>query len=529
MRRNRFSLGRNGDELPWARRARFNRAMRPRIYLAGLFHETHCFVPDITGLDQFRCRRDGAILARRGDGSQVDGALEVAARHGWEVVAGPDYGALPSGIVAHVVFEAFWADVEQSLRPALARGLDAIYLALHGAMVTDACLDPEGELLARIRALPGAAALPIFGVFDLHATFTAQMAALSNGLVGYRENPHVDARESAARAAELLARALASGQVPRTTWHHPPIVWPPTGAGSADRPVADLARLARAIEAEQPDIWAVNVVPGFAFADVPDAGVSFSVVTTGSEAAAQRALARLADCAWALRAAGVPRDLPIDDAIGAMSAGRTMSAGDGPVLFVEPADNIGGGAPGDGTGVLRAFVRRKVERAAVVIADPDSVAALAGLAIGDSTTLAIGGKRSALDEGPLSLAVTLVSRSDGRFTLEDRQSHLAASQGLAIDMGPCAVVRHADVTILLTSRKTPPFDLGQLRSQGIEPRGLAAIGVKAAVAHRRAYDPIARASFTVATRGPCASDLSILPYRHLRRPIYPLDAMASIP
>jgi microcystin degradation protein MlrC len=418
------------------------------------------------------------------------------------------------------VFEAFWADVDRTLRPALTDGLDAIYLALHGAMVTDACLDPEGELLARIRALPGAAALPIFGVFDLHATFTARMAALSDGLVGYRENPHVDARDSAVRAAELLARTLATGRRPHTFWRHPPIIWPPTGTGSADQPVAELARLARAIEAEDPEIWAVNVVPGFAFADVPDAGVGFSVITTGAEAAAQRALARLADCAWRLRAAGVPRDLPVDDAIRAMILGDN-----GPVLLVEPADNIGGGAPGDGTGVLRALVRHGVKRAAVVIADPEAVAALASLAIGASTTLAIGGKRSAIDEGPLTLAVTLVSRSDGRFTLEDRRSHLAASQGMAIEMGPCAVVRHEGVTILLTSRKTPPFDLGQLRSQGIEPRALAVIGVKAAVAHRRAYDPIARASFTVATRGPCASDLAILPYRHLRRPIYPLDPM----
>ena len=64
--------------------------------------------------------------------------------------------------------------------------------------------------------------------------------------------------------------------------------------------------------------------------------------------------------------------------------------------------------------------------------------------------------------------------------------------GVRIDMGPCAVVRHAGVTILLTSKKTPPFDLGQLRSQGIEPETLHVIGVKAAVAHCRAYDRIAR-------------------------------------
>ena len=79
--------------------------------------------------------------------------------------------------------------------------------------------------------------------------------------------------------------------------------------------------------------------------------------------------------------------------------------------------------------------------------------------------------------------------------------------GSHFDMGPCAVVRHTGVTILLTSRKTPPFDLGQWRSQGIAPEELSVIGVKAAVAHRKVYDPIAGTHFTVGTRGPCSSDL----------------------
>jgi microcystin degradation protein MlrC len=95
--------------------------------------------------------------------------------------------------------------------------------------------------------------------------------------------------------------------------------------------------------------------------------------------------------------------------------------------------------------------------------------------------------------------------------------------GAHIDMGPCAVVRHAGVTILLTSRKTPPFDLGQWRSQGIDPERLSVIGVKAAVAHRRAYDPIAKASYTVDTPGPCASNLRLLPFQRIRRPVFPLD------
>jgi microcystin degradation protein MlrC len=496
--------------------------MSKRIFLAGLFHETHGFTDDRTGLDLFRRSKGNALFARRGDSSPIDGVLEAAERHGWTVLPGADYGAAPSGLVLHEVFETFWQDIEPALKAALASGLDGIYLVLHGAMVTDACHDPEGELLARIRALPGAEHLPIFGVFDLHATFTARMAELSNGLVGYRENPHTDARESAIRAADLMARCLETGAVPRIYWRHPPIVWPPTGTGTADSPMADLERLARAIEAEDPDILAANVVAGFAFSDVPDVGVSFSIVTTGAKEKAEAALDRLSALAWELRTRGVPQDRPVDEVLAEIGPEP-----EGPVILVEPSDNIGGGAPGDTTGVLRALVRHGARRAGVVIADKEAVAALAGLEPGEKKTLAIGGKGSRLDEGPLTLEVEFLSRSDGRFTLEDKQSHLAASQGVHIDMGPSAVVRHGGITILLTSRKTPPLDLGQWRSQGVEPSALSIIGVKAAVAHRRAYDKIAKASFTVATPGPCASDLARLPYENVKRPIYPLDDLAE--
>jgi microcystin degradation protein MlrC len=193
------------------------------------------------------------------------------------------------------------------------------------------------------------------------------------------------------------------------------------------------------------------------------------------------------------------------------------------VLLIEPADNIGGGAPGDGTAILRALLRHRADNAAVIINDAGAVRMLADVPIGGSAVLPVGGKEGLLDAGPVVLAITLVSRSDGRFVLEDRHSHLAAMQGVNIEMGPCAVVQAGGVTVLITSRKTPPFDLGQLRSQGIEPKSLSIIGVKAAVAHRRAYDPIAAASYWVRTPGPCASDLRSLPYRHVRRPMFPLD------
>jgi microcystin degradation protein MlrC len=303
-------------------------------------------------------------------------------------------------------------------------------------------------------------------------------------------------------------------------WRGMPIVLPATATATADEPMRSLEALARA-EEQGEGIWAIDVVAGFSFADAHDAGVAFAVIGE-RDATADAALDRLSALAWSLKEHGLVPENDVDEVLR-----RILPIERGPVLLVEPADNIGGGAPGDCTDILRALLRHDVPNAGVILADPVSVAALEGVPMGGSARVALGGRGSRLDLGPVELEVTLLSRSGGRFTLEDLNSHLAAMVGRFVDMGPSAVVRHRGITILLNSRKTPPFDLGQWRSQGINPETLSVIGVKAAVAHRRGYDPITAASYTVSTRGPCMSDVRSLPYTRLRRPVFPLDEMVT--
>ncbi|HUY35302.1 MAG TPA: M81 family metallopeptidase [Pirellulales bacterium] len=492
--------------------------MNPRVLLAGLFHETHTFLEGRTTPADFQIRRGGELPAAAGDGSPLAGALEVADARDWTVVPAVDYRATPGAMVEDRVFEEFWRELRERAEVELARGIQGIFLVLHGAMVCESQRDVEGELLSRLRALPGAGKIPLCGVIDLHANFSARMAELSDGLVAYRENPHADAHAAAMDAAQLLHRLMLTDRRPVTVWEHPPLVWPPTGTGTADDPMRRLEAACREMETDIEGVLAANVLAGFSFADTPDTGVSFTAVTLGDPEAAREGLKQLAGWARDNKEMGNRVDPPLESMLPELSRHR-----EGPLLLVEPADNIGGGAPGDGTAVLEFLVRHRIDRSAVCICDPQSVAALENCSRGEKLTLPIGGKASTLGGPPITLEVEFVSRSDGRFELEDPHSHLASMCGTRFEMGRSAVARHAGVTLLLTSRKTPPFDLGQWRSQGIEPTGLFVIGVKAAVAHRRAYDPIAKASYTVDTPGPCSSNLRALPYRQIRRPVFPLD------
>ena len=489
-----------------------------RVLVAGLFHETHTFLEGSTGLADFEVRLGDELLSCTGDASPLGGALAAAKEFGWTILPTADFRASPSATVTDDVVESFWREFRQRAEPELARGVDGIYLVLHGAMVSESLPDVEGELLARLCSLPGAERVPVFGVFDLHANFSPAMAQHTNCLVAYRENPHTDGRESAVRAAGLLQRCLTSGQVPRMVFEPTPLVWPPTGVCTAGEPMRDLEALARRLESAHPEVWVANVVAGFAFADTRDTGVSFSVVTTSPEAEARAALAELSSLALHTKELGNATEPPVDEVLA-----KLLPAPPGLTVLVEPSENIGGGAPGDGTGLLRAMLKHRLPNCAIAINDPEAVAQLASLPLGARVTLPVGGKGSRLDAGPLSLEVELLSRRDGHFKLEDKQSHLASMCGDAFDMGPCAVVRYAGVTILLTSRRTPPFDLGQWRSQGLEPKDFSFIGVKAAVAHRRVYDPIAARMLWVDTPGPCTSNIRALPYQRIRRPVFPLD------
>jgi microcystin degradation protein MlrC len=304
-----------------------------------------------------------------------------------------------------------------------------------------------------------------------------------------------------------------------------PVIWPPSGTGTARDPMRTLESLARQAEAGA-TVLSVSICAGYAYADTPDTGVCVVAVGVDREAAL-RACAEIGARAFEMRGLGQAEDLPKQRVREHICA--HMACAGGVLVVAEQADNIGGGAPGDGTGLLGWFLEWDVDRALVALNDPEAVVCAEAAGVGKRVLLSVGGKGSAIGGEPVRAEFEIVRVGDGRFRLEDPNSHLASMSGDHFEMGRCAVVRCKGVTVLLTSRKTPPFDLGQWRSQGIEPRDFRVIGVKAAVAHRRAYDPIAAAQIWADTPGPCSGNLAALPFRRVARPVYPLDSEISFP
>lgn len=493
-----------------------------RIFLCNLFHETNGFAPGVSTLQQFTYHAGNDVVACAGRGSMTHAIHERAASLNVELIPSFHLGAPPGPMVCDRVVNLALDHIDADLPKALETGIDGIFIVFHGAMVSESYDDVEGIFLKRIADHLAGRRIPVAAVLDLHANVSREMTDNANVMIAYRHNPHTDAVESGLRTFNLLLELIQSGVLCRSHLVQLPILLPPVGTATASKPMSELMRIARKHEGDQ--ILAISVCSGFSHADTSNTGLSFQLVAReGSEIAIEAATRELTESTLQHAKEGLPQEWEIDAAIS-----DALHHADYPTVMVEPADNIGGGAPGDATWLLQAFVSHALDRCGVILADAEAVNSLRGFEIGETVEVTLGGRRPAMSGPSITLTAILLKRTDGEFDVEDHHSHFVSARGTRIKMGDSVLLQAGGINILLTSLPTAPNDLGQWRCMGIDPESLHFIGVKAAVAHRQAYDPITRRTYTVSTPGPCSSDLISLPYQKIRRPMFPFDELSTL-
>ena len=190
--------------------------------------------------------RDNEIPAAfRGTRSALGATFEAADKYGWTLVHPVSANANPSGIVTDDAFEEIGGMI---LDAAERQGpIDGVLLHLHGAMVTEAYEDGEGELLERLRRVLGPD-VPIVVTLDLHANVTQRMADNASALIAFRTYPHVDLYERAWQGAELLERAMAGEVRPRTVIARRPMIWGLDWGRTPGGPMAELIARGEALE-----------------------------------------------------------------------------------------------------------------------------------------------------------------------------------------------------------------------------------------------------------------------------------------
>src|SRR5207244_319834 len=181
---------------------------------------------------------------------------------GWEMVPTISCSASPS---AHVTRDAYERIVKVMVEGiAAAARLDAVYLDLHGAMVTDHLDDGEGEILARVRKVIGKD-LPLVVSLDLHANVTPQMVEHADALIAYRTYPHVDMADTGRAAAKHLALMLKTKQRFAKTFRQLPFLIPISWQCTNDQPTKAIYEKLAALQSDA--VPTLSFAPGFPAAD----------------------------------------------------------------------------------------------------------------------------------------------------------------------------------------------------------------------------------------------------------------------
>ena len=483
-----------------------------RIAVGGFLHETNTFAPTKATYDAFLhgggwpSMTQGADVLKvmRGINLGLAGFVEAAEAHRWELVPTIACGATPS---AHVMKDAFERIVKVMVDSIAAAGpLDAVYLDLHGAMVTDHFDDGEGEILARVRKVIGND-VPLVVSLDLHANVTPEMVEHADALIAYRTYPHVDMADTGRACADHLARLLKTKQRLAKSFRQLPFLIPISWQCTNDQPTRSIYEKLAALQTEA--VPTLSFAPGFPAADFEHCGPSvfaYGRTQADADAAADRIVAIVE---------GHEDDFdgkiysPDEGVLYAMELAKSAKK---PIVIADTQDNPGAGGDSDTTGMLRALVRNRAMRAATgVICDPESARTAHEAGEGATISLALGGKSGISGDAPYQETFVVEKLSDGKFLAPGR-----FYGGRQMKMGPSACLRIGDVRVVVASHKAQLADQAMYRYVGIEPTEQAILVNKSSVHFRADFEPIAEKLLICAAPGAMPADTASLPWTRLR-------------
>ncbi|MCL4744515.1 MAG: M81 family metallopeptidase [Burkholderiaceae bacterium] len=499
--------------------------MTTRLAVARLWFEGNRFAARLTDAQDFALREwrggDEALAASRDCETELAAVVDFAAANpDWEVHALRCASASPGGPIRDEVFAAFTAELLDGLR---ALRPDAVYLSLHGAAITESEDAPELALLGSVRALlPDT---PIVASFDLHANLNPEITRLLDFATGYRSHPHVDMRETAARALRALQRIVTTGLRPAGAIVTLGRVLPSFNMRTAVDPMRALLRMAR--DAEREGVRDVSLFGGFPYADTADTGASVMAWSDIDAQHAKAAARKLAD-AFALRAPEFEPSL-----LGPREAiERALAAPPGMVAVTDPADNPLSGGAADTPALFATLLAMRADRFSVLaslpagsvvfayFADRDAVAAAARAGVGAMLELRLGARGGDAFGAAVPVRARVLRTTDGCFVNTGPME-----RGTAVSVGRSVVLDIQGVHTILTESVGAANDPAFFALHAIDFAATRLLCVKAKNHFRGAFAAICAAIVDADCPGPAAADLASLPFR--RAPISPASRPRS--
>jgi microcystin degradation protein MlrC len=390
--------------------------------------------------------------------------------------------------------------------------IDGICFVLHGAGCAEGGIDDlESYVLKKFRDEVGTE-MPIMVPLDLHGNISGEMTELADGLFGIKQYPHTDQYESGYLAMKTLYESLITGKKVRSAYAHIPMVVVPAGGYTFEEPfisvnhyIAEYAKVHNLIDA--------SFFHGFPYADV--ACCSSSIITVGYEGVEECAK-ELADYIWARR-----KEFTFDLINPEEALERALKyEGEGYVLLNEASDNPGGGAPGDGTHLLREMLKQDIPQSVFCfIYDLEAVKKIAAAEPGNEVDLILGGKIEKIHGDPIEIhGARVVSVCDGHTI-----SNSPMLMGIVREFGLSARIKVGNVDVIVSSVQKQTLDDRLFSALGIDLNTYRIAAIKSTHHFRAFFRNHAGIIIPVETPGVHCADLSTFIYKKIKRPIIPLD------
>jgi len=482
-----------------------------RIAIGGFHHETNCFVDAKTDFAYFASHRDRPPLCYGPDVVKwLTGTTfalwgfmkDMAQRHELVPLLWTSGGA--GGMVTRDAFERITASLVGRLSEAMP--VDAVYLDLHGAMVTEDFEDGEGELLRRVRAAVGPA-VPVAISLDYHANVTPQMVECSDALIAYRTYPHVDRVETGQYTARAMAQLLERGRPAGRALRKAPFLIPLNGQCTLVDPSKRVVGMTRVADG---DVLNLSYLAGFPPADLHWCGPAVIAHAWTQEAADRAADAMLREIERSEASFAEEMVSPEEGVARAMAIARTAKK---PVVIADTQDNPGCGGTADATGLLKALADADAQGAVLGFLC-DAEAAKAAHAAGEGATiqLALGGRSGPEGVTPFEAAFRVANLGSGKMRTDG-----AVSGGRDIDLGPMALLTVGGVSVAVTSKRMQAYDQAPFRHLGIEPAQQKILALKSTCHYRAEFQPIAEEVIVVLAPGYYLADPTAYPFKRLRQ------------
>jgi microcystin degradation protein MlrC len=414
--------------------------------------------------------------------------------------------ALPGGTVTREAYESIVSKIIDSLKKHLP--YDGMFLDLHGAMSVKGLDDPEGDFITRIRKVIGNKTM-ISTSMDLHGNVSWRLAENTDLITCYRMAPHEDAMETKQRAVQNLFDRLLNkkGKPAYKAYVAVPVLLPGEKTSTRIEPAKSIYAKVKPAS-EKKGVVDAAIWVGYAWADEPR-NHAVVMVTGDDKEVTMRTAEELAKSFWNGRNqfAFVAPTGSLEECLA-----KALTSGQKPFFISDSGDNPTAGGAGDVTWTLQAILARpefkKEDGPALIYASipgPDVIQKAITAGVGNHVTGMAGAEVDARYAPPLKIEGTVESIVEG-----DKDAEVEV------------VVKTGSVRVIVTKKRKPYHKEIDFTRLGLKPREADIVVVKIGYLEPELY-AMKNGWMLALTPGGVDQDLERLPYKRIKRPMFPLD------